>query len=192
MSIRQDKIVNGIKYFLKNTNSVGRTKLFKLLFFWDFIHFKKYGKTVTGFDYYTFPFGPVPKELYDQIISNDLPDYIDKNIIIEEAEKDDEFDDEYKKFLIKAKRSNIDLSPLSPSEKSVLEEVAFIFKEATASQMTEITHLHNTPWTKTKDEKGLNAIIDYGLALDEESPLTLEEAMERLNLQKELMADGRI
>ncbi len=61
------KTLVGIKYFVEKTQHVGRTKLFKLLYFWDFIHFKKYGFSVTGFTYYTFPFGPVPKKLYDQI-----------------------------------------------------------------------------------------------------------------------------
>lgn len=192
MSLREEKIVNGIKFFVSNTKNVGRTKLFKLLFFWDFMHFKKYGKTITGFDYFTYPFGPVPKELFNQIVNNDLPDYLGKNIIIEETQKDEDFNDNYKKFLVKSKKIPIDLSSLSKSEKDVLEEVAFIFMDATASQMTEITHLPNTPWTKTKTEKGFDVIIDYALALDDESPLTLDEAMERLNLQRELIADGRI
>lgn len=192
MSFRHEKIISGIKYFVKNTNNVGRTKLFKLLFFWDFIHFKKYGKTITGYDYYTYPFGPVPKELFEQIVKNELPQCIEKNLIIEEVEKDEDNNDKYKKFLIKLKSNQIDLMSLTPSELSVLKDVAFIFKDATATQMTEITHLHNTPWTKTKNEKGMDAVIGYELALDDESPLTEEEAMERLNLQRELIADGRI
>ena len=54
MNIIQQKILNGIKYFVKETQNVGRTKLFKLLFFWDFFSFIKYGKSVTGFDFKEF------------------------------------------------------------------------------------------------------------------------------------------
>lgn len=192
MNLTQEKIVNGIKYFVNNTNNVGRTKLFKLLFFWDFLYFKKYGKSITGYDYFTYPFGPVPKELFNQIIQDKLPSYLEDHFLFEEVKKDDDYDDQYKKFLIKPKRSQYDLSCFSQSEKEVLEEVTFIYKEATASQMTEITHLPKTPWHKTKVDKGMDALIDYVLALDEQSSLTPEEALERLRIQKELIADGRI
>ena len=187
----EQKILNGIKYFIKNTNNVGRTKLFKLLFFWDFLNFKRYGKSVTSYDYYTFPFGPVPKYLYDEIVEDNLPDYLENNIVIIEKEREDEFND-YKAFDVKLKNTEINLDSLSKNELETLKEIAFIYKEATASEMTEITHLPNTPWEKTKREKGYNQIIDYLLAIDDSSPFTLEEAQERLELQKELMANGRL
>ena len=92
------KILSGIKYFVKNTQHVGRTKLFKLLYFWDFLYFKKYGLSVTGYQYYTFPFGPVPLELYNQIIEDKLPDELKKElVIIDDDSSEDEFGN-YKKF----------------------------------------------------------------------------------------------
>ena len=111
----EQKILNGIKYFVKTTKNVGRTKLFKLLYFWDFLNFKRYGKSVTGYDYYTFPFGPVPKVLYDEIAEDDLPNYLDENIVILEKEEDDKFI-EYKTFVVTLKNDNIDLESLSKNE----------------------------------------------------------------------------
>ena len=186
----EQKILNGIKYFVKNTNNVGRTKLFKLLFFWDFLNFKKFGKSVTGFDYYTYPFGPVPKELYNEIIEDDLPEYLNDNIIITQKDNEEE-DNGYKSFDVKLKNTKIKLDSLSKNELETLEEVAFIYKDATAKQMTEVSHLPNAPWEKTVKEKGYDKIIDYLLAIDESSPYTVEEAQERLELQRELMANGR-
>jgi len=63
-----------------------------------------------------------------------------------------------------------------------MEEIEFQFKEATAKEMSEITHLKNTPWSKTPEGN----IIDYKLALDEDSILTEVEAMERYKLEKEI------
>jgi uncharacterized phage-associated protein len=188
MTLTEEKILNGIKYFVTHTKNVGRTKLFKLLYFWDFIHFKRYGMSVTGYDYYTYPFGPVPKELYDEIDRNELPVFLKNNIVIIEDETEDT--DDFKKFKILLKNKKIDYDCLSPNERSILEEVAFEYKDASAKMMTEITHLRNSPWDQTR-QKGMFKPIDYFLAIDEETQLDREEIEERFLLQKELMADGR-
>ena len=190
MSITEQKILNGIKYFIIKTKNVGRTKLFKLLYFWDFIHFKRYGISITGYDYYTFPFGPVPKKLYNQIICESLPQSFEENLKVIEDRSEDEHDD-FKQFKFILKNKKIDYEYFSPNELKVLEEVAFIFKNATAKEMTEITHLPNTPWSKTK-EKGMGKVIDYFLAIDDETAFDTDTIIERFDLQKELLSDGRI
>ncbi|HEV7681080.1 MAG TPA: Panacea domain-containing protein [Pyrinomonadaceae bacterium] len=43
------------------------TKLFKLLYFLDFEHYKKTGRSVTGLKYFAWPMGPVPVSLKDEI-----------------------------------------------------------------------------------------------------------------------------
>jgi len=190
MTLTEEKILQGIKYFVIHTNNVGRTKLFKLLFFWDFIHFKKYGMNITGYNYYTYPFGPVPKDLYDDIINDNLPVFLRGNIAIIEDNEEDE-NEEFKRFKVVLKNKKIDYDCFSPNELSILEEVACTYKEATAREMTEITHLHNTPWQQTVQHNGMYVPIDYLLAIDEETELDREEIEERFILQKELFADGR-
>lgn len=193
MTLTEQKIINGIKYFVANTRNVGRTKLFKLLYFWDFIHFKRYGLSVTGYDYYTFPFGPVPKELYEKIINNSLhsefKNELEFNIV---EEKDEEYSEEYKSFKILLCNKKIDLDVFSPNELSVLKEIAEIFKFASAKEMTKISHLPQDPWDITKAQKGLNQPIDIFLSLDNESPFDRETIEERFRLQKELLSDGRV
>ena len=191
MTITEEKILNGIKHFVKNTKNVGRVKLFKLLYFWDFIHFERYGKTITLYEYFTFPFGPVPQKRFDDIQDEKLPEYLDINISIIEDYTEDE-DDGFKRFKIILKNKKIDYDCFSPNEKQVLEDVTYIFREATAKQMTEVTHLKNSPWHKTINEHGMYKSIDYFLAIDENTPFDQEEITERFNLQKELFADGRI
>jgi len=191
MKIIELKLINGIKYFLKNTNNAGITKLFKLLYFWDFSHFKKYGTSVTGLTYFTYSFGPVPEKLYNQILSDNLTEEISKNFkIIKEVDKEDEKNYPQYKFYLKNK--NIDLNWLTPNEQEIMKEIAFVFKNSSAKEMSDITHLKGTPYDKTKSEKGMNAEIDYFLSIDSETELDLDTIRERFSLQKELIEDGRL
>ena len=194
MNINEQKIVNGIKYFVKHTHNVGRTKLFKLLYFWDFRYFKKFGMSVTCYDYYTYPFGPVPKMLYGQILNDKLPPILHNEISIIQVENDEDYEDTYTKFkvCIKPRRNKIDTSWFAPHEFDMLVEVAEIFKNATARKMTELTHLHNTPWDKTVKEFGYDHLIEYFLAVDDETTLDLDQIKEYHTLQKELCLNGRL
>lgn len=191
MKIIEDKLINGIKYFLKNAQNVGLTKLFKLLYFWDFIHFKKYGTSVTGFTYYTYPFGPVPEELYKQIVSDNVVKIISENFnIVKEIDEEDIENYPQYKFYVKNKR--IEFEWLTPNEKQIMEDVAYTFKYSSAKEMSDITHLKNTPYNITKKEKGMNAEIDYFLSIDDETTLDLDTIKERFSVQKELIEDGRL
>ena len=62
MSNRQ-RLINAVVFFAKNTNYCGKIKLFKLLYLLDFEHFRQTGKSVTGFSYQAWKFGPVPIDL---------------------------------------------------------------------------------------------------------------------------------
>lgn len=193
MTLTEQKIINGIKYFVSHTKNVGRTKLFKLLYFWDFIHFKRYSLSVTGYDYYTFPFGPVPKDLYNKIINNTLTPSFKKELEFDLIDNENEIDsDRYKSFKVLLKNKRIDLEVFSPNELRVLKEVSYTFKSATAKEMRDITHLPKNPWDITKTEKGLNQPIDYFLSLDDNKPLDLETIKEKFKIQKDLLSDGRI
>src|SRR5258708_26258226 len=61
------KLIAAIMYFAKNTNKCGKTKLFKLLYFLDFEHFRQAGRSVTGLSYYAWKMGPVPVALMDEM-----------------------------------------------------------------------------------------------------------------------------
>ena len=184
------KILNAIKYFVKQTQNVGRTKIFKLLYFWDFMYFKKYGLSITGYQYFTFPFGPVPLELYNQITNDQLPELFKNEIKIVENQNEEE-NNEFKQFKIVLKSKKINLDWLAPNEKEMLELVAEIFKYAFAKEMTEITHLHKSPWSTTIKKYGMGKPIDIRLALDNESTLDPETIDEYLNLQKDVYFNGR-
>lgn len=164
----REKLINAIIYFSKHTSNLGITKLMKLLFFFDFHHFRETGKSSTGLDYYAWEMGPVPKDVWKELsssIQKDLADAITVNI-------SEDF------HQIKAKAKFDDLH-FTPRELRLLEEVSCVFKEATADQMVEASHLPNEPWYRTLNEKGPSAKIDYILAIDMKSKLSVEEARER-------------
>jgi uncharacterized phage-associated protein len=184
IDIKKEKLLNAIIFFVRNTKNCKKMKLFKLLYFLDFIHFKKYGTTVTGLEYYAWDMGPVPKKLVEEFEDEEEEKkYKEYFKIIKE--KDDEDPRKYS-FMIFPKKAKPDLSVFTPNELDVMEEVAFQFKNVPASLMSEVTHLKKSPWNKTIGEKGKYKLIDYELAIDQESPLTVEEARERYNLEKEL------
>jgi uncharacterized phage-associated protein len=175
----REKLINAIIYFLTNTKYCGKTKLFKLLYYLDFMHFRETGKSVTGLEYFAWQFGPVPKSLADEI--NSPSDELKKSITIQGNQgTDSNF------TLIKPKRK-FDDNYFSKRELRLLENVAFIFKEAKAENMVDASHLPNHPWDKTINTKGEMAKIDYTLALDDtESSLSLDEVLERLKDKEEI------
>ncbi len=53
------KMEQAILFFLEHINNVhlGRTKLMKLLYYVDFDHYEKYGRSITGAEYHKLPHG---------------------------------------------------------------------------------------------------------------------------------------
>jgi hypothetical protein len=47
----REKLIQAILYFALNTQHLGKTKLFKLLYLLDFDHFRHTGRSVTGMEY---------------------------------------------------------------------------------------------------------------------------------------------
>lgn len=135
----------------------------KLLYFLDFKHFKETGKSVTGLRYTALKMGSVPVPLYEEISAETLPQDISESIKIIQRDRLQQI----------ASRKEFNGKYFTKREKRLLEQLAFIFEDVKSEDMIESTHLLNSPWDKTKKEKGLNQQIDYFLALDN-SPESLE------------------
>jgi len=180
-NIAKEKRINAILYFCKHTKFLNETKLYKLLYFLDFLHFKEVGRPVTDLEYFAWDFGPVPKKLFFEIKEKKAPKEILRCII----EEKDEFTGEKKGLSFKSLQSpNLDV--FSERELQILKKVADIFRDAKAKDMTEITHLKNEPWQKTVELKGEKAKIDFFLSLDEDKKITEELARERVKLSEEM------
>ena len=181
ISRNREKLINAIIYFVENTQYCGATKLFKLLNFLDFIHFRETGKSVTGLGYYAWERGPVPRDLFFEIkngAKQDLSDAVSFAQISEDSGR--------RPTLIRPRRA-LDDAVFTKREKRILEQLAFIYNDATAEQISEVSHLKGTPWQRTKSEKGDDKLIDYFLAVDGsgEEQLDIDSLRERVDELKE-------
>lgn len=160
----REKLINAVLYFAQNTNFCGKTKLMKLLYFLDFIHFKQTGKAVTGLDYFTWEQGPVPKVFFEEISKTPRKD-LTSLITFQNY-------GEFQK-IIPQKGKKVDLDYFSHRELKLLKGISYIFKDVQAGDISDISHLPNEPWRKTKETKGMFQLIDYNLAIDTESAKNL-------------------
>jgi len=181
IDVGEKKAINALLYFITKVKYPYKTKLFKLLYFWDFMHFRETGRPATNFEYFTLKNGPVPLKLHNAIKDNKLSDDFRNNIGIFEETTDSGI--RITNFIPKKK---CDLTVFSEREKRLLEEISIIFRDAKAGTMTEVTHLKNTPWEKTLKEKGLYKKIDYHLALDDKAKVDETTAKERIYLREEM------
>jgi len=176
-NIYRRKLLNAVLFFAKNTKRVNLTKLSKLLYFLDFMHFKQTGYPSIGLEYYSFRKGPVPKDFWLEVKDGDVPeDFRGKLALIPRV---DELTPSFKEIEFRA-ISDPDLSIFTPRERGILNKLAFVFKEATGGNISEVAHLQNQPWDMTIKKIGENHPIDYLLAIDKESEVALEEARESL------------
>jgi uncharacterized phage-associated protein len=178
---KREKLLNALVYFSKNTRSCGKTKLFKLLYFLDFIHFRETGKSVTGLNYYAWEKGPVPQDLFFELEHPD-PDLKETVALLKQSGDEDD-----KLCRVIAKKP-FDPKFFSRREQKIMKNLAFVFQDALAKDMVEITHLAGTPWDKTIKEKGHRKRIEYSLAVDgSKGSLSPEEISERMLEVKEVV-----
>lgn len=181
-NIYREKLLNAVLYFAANTKFPGITKMSKLLYFLDFMHFKETGYPSIGLEYFAFDQGPVPKSFWLEVKGGNVPeDFKEKFAIIPKPE---ESESNYKEFKAKASPN---LSVFTPREKKILENIVFIFKDSKAAEISNISHLKNHPWDITYKRKGKNELIDYLLALDDKAGVSKEDAEESLKEHFEIV-----
>jgi len=142
----REKLIESVKFFAQNTRKLGKTKLFKLLYFLDFTHFKDTGRPVTGLEYFAWPMGPVPTDLFEELKC---------------PEQDWEGNCSFH-FLSTAKGqmlrvealSKFDPEHFSKRELRIMQNLADQFKNSDAEQMVEETHLENLPWHQIYEVQG--------------------------------------
>lgn len=176
-NIYRRKLLNAVLYFAKNTKHVNLTKLSKLLYFLDFTHFKQTGYPSIGLEYYVFEHGPVPRDFWLEIREGNVPDDFSGKFVV--IPRTDDFAPNYKELEIRATEKP-DLSVFTPREMKILEELAFVYKDAWAWQISEVTHLPKEPWDITRQKSGGNKPIDYLDSIDEKSEVSLDDAKESL------------
>jgi len=180
------KLLNAILYFARNTRKPNLTKLLKLLYLLDFTHFKETGYPSINLIYYAWDHGPVPKDFYEEVKDGNVPeDFINKFAIIPSDRWEQEYPERKEYIFTPIEKPNT--AVFTPRELRIIKNLCDMYRDATASQMSEVTHLHKEPWDTTKKTKGLYQYVDYLLSIDDTSPLCEDEAREKLREHFEVL-----
>lgn len=175
----REKLIQAIIFFVTNTQHCHKIKLFKLLYFLDFEHFKETGRSVTGSDYSAWPKGPVPVDLMAEI-ELPQPDLAASISFTNQAIRNGQ-----QVMLNIAPKIEFDSKSFSKRELNLMRRLADEYSDTRADDMIEATHLENMPWDKVYNQQGAKQQrIPYELALrSQETEALMRVARER----KELM-----
>lgn len=153
------KLLNALIYFSENVLHSGKVKLFKLLYFLDFLHFSQTGRSVTGLIYNAWPLGPVPESLNDEWDSPhpDFGQYLTR--------LNRSFGVGKVRQAVKARqRENLDI--FTDREIAIMHELVKKHFRHTAKEMTDASHFESGPWDIVYAKQGKKqAEIPYELAL---------------------------
>lgn len=143
-SISLIKIADVVRTIISSIGSTFVTKMNKLLFYTDFIHYKKHGYGITGLTYRALPYGPVPEhwgKLYSSLHGIEMEEFVysggQSGIRLEAIEK----------------AGNV----LNDSERKTIERVCTLFSDMNAGEISQTSHLEKG-WLDNKDSR---AAISY-------------------------------
>lgn len=139
------KVVEMINYLALKVSSLHKVKLMKMLWYSDGLNYKRYGKSISGLAYKTFPMGAVPLG-YEQIVLLD-------GVCFEEVRYDQSIGYKFKPA------DGFKVQVLSESELDVID---YVVQELGNYNATEIVkRMHEEDAFKLT---GSNCIIDYSFA----------------------------
>lgn len=144
------KTAAAIKYFIKEMDGVFVTKMNKLLFYVDFLCYRRKGYGLTGLEYAALPYGPVPENwgrIYDSIPDIRMDEYV--------------FPDMTSGIELNSD-AEPDMSAFDDVETDVLAQVARRFKNTKAGEISKISH-EEKAWL---ENHGGKKTIDYSYAFD--------------------------
>jgi uncharacterized phage-associated protein len=181
----RNRLVQAVVFFASNTQHCGKIKLFKLLYLFDFEHFRQTGKSATGLDYQAWKFGPVPVELMEEW--EELGDDLARVVSIEFEKVID-----HTRQSVKVKPGVVfDDEDFTARQLRIMQELVDQYSGNYSEKMIDVTHAQNSAWDKVwQDGQGAHKPIPYELAIGEETPdrealLTIaqEQAMYQAALQ---------
>ena len=145
------KFENMVIYFIKNSYSLSKTRLNKLLFYSDFGYFKENTVSISGAPYIHDYYGPVPSDfdlLYTMLRDQNIIDFVP-------------FSNGRGEELCTTKE--VDKSVFSEDELALLDEVSNKFKDYNAKSITEYSHKEKA--YRETDAKG-NISYEYAFELN--------------------------
>lgn len=138
-SISLHKTADAVGLIISKIGPTFVTKMNKLLFYADFLHYKKHGYGITGITYKALPFGPVPESwgaLYSALPGINMEEFVypsgQSGIRLETAREAE--------------------NGLNEAELSTIERVCSLFSEMSAGEISRISHLEKG-WIENNDSR---------------------------------------
>lgn len=128
-SLSDEKITAVVQSLLSRMGATFVTKMNKLLFYADFINYKRHGYGITGLTYRALQFGPAPTDwakIYSSLPNVDMEEYI--------------YSSGQSGIRLKSKSAEPE-DVLDEKEKNVIEDVCRLFHDANAGEISNISHL---------------------------------------------------
>ena len=145
--------------------NVGKTVLFKLMYFIDFDHYEKYEEQLIGATYQKEAYGPLPVE-FKTIVADMI-----KNKQLQEI-RGTYFDHEQTKYIPLTKP---DLSGLSANETGTIDDVLQKYAGKSATEISEIAH-RDVPWKVHE----MHEVIDYESVFYRDSAFSVRDDHDEL------------
>lgn len=140
-----DKLKNILLYYIEQMGGVFHTKMNKLLFYTDFLFYKKHQKGITGLAYSAIQYGPVPKNsfvVYSLMEGLRQELYRFENTEVEGTK------------LFSAEGAYSDMSIFSDEEMEVINDVANRFRGMSATEISHESH-NEQAWLQNQENRQL-------------------------------------
>lgn len=175
----REKLLHALIYFSESVLYPGKTKLFKLLNFLDFLHYEKTGRSVTGQQYFAWKMGPVPKAL-DKEWEHPTTEFNEHL-----AKGTQRFPSGKVRHTLSPRRK-FDEDLFSPFELKLMRQLAKDHFRDNARDMSELSHFKTGPWHEVWEVRGDHfEEIPYDLVLQRRGS---DKDMEILEIAKEYEA----
>jgi putative zinc finger/helix-turn-helix YgiT family protein len=145
-----EKLENLISYLADKVENLYLSSLNKYLWYIDFLHFKRYSRSITGLSYIRYTYGPVIKGF----VYNEIATYPSDKFFVEEYETED--------GAIKTSfksRKNYDLLLFTPEELDTINIVINFLKDKNCRTISELSH-QELAWQQTP----MKELISYEYA----------------------------
>jgi len=175
MKISLPKLKAIILYFGTYTdpNFLGKVKLMKLFYFFDFMHVKKFGAPVTYDSYVNLEYGPIPSAIKNLVDTAD--DDADNSVLADTISVQKIEGMDIHRVIPTRKFSENDKKHFSDNELDILKKICLRFGSSNTKDIVDASH-KEAPWKKTK----LLDPIPYTLATKDSDCLVSEEEIRLL------------
>ncbi len=157
----KDKFKNVLHYIIHNTghiNNVGKTVLFKVLYFTDFNYYELFEEKLTGETYLKYPFGPAPCD-FDEVVFE---------LELEGAIRETEYGYGTYRQIKFFSNTEPDISKLSRDELDFIDKTIDSYSRFSAKEVSELSH-HDAPYIAAEDFEEL----DYEMVFYRTSELSV-------------------